>query len=350
MTQLPKRSRLRGLLTRSAYFVGVLLVLLLAGEITARCMGFKPWRETIQTIQVRPEGRFFQDDSLLGYRGRPGKFALLLNDSLPFTVTHDAQGWRQPLADSAAQDSLPEIWVFGCSFTHGYGVNDGQDYPAQLQTMLPGYRVRNYGMDGYGTLQNWLLLGNLLAQGRKPHTVVLGYGAFHDQRNTANRYWHKALHGQRIADGLRYPYIRLDKHDALQIHYGPIAYIPLPLQRQLALLSLIEERWNHSEDEGLRSQFVTQTLIKRMVDASHQVGSHFVLAGVYRHPETLAKLHIFELERVHTVDISQDLQDPALRILPGNGHPNAIAHHKMASALFDFLQGTVFAPAAQQHP
>ena len=327
------------MLPRLAYVLGVLLVLLLAGELTARFMGYRPWRETIQTMQVVPAGSFYQADSILGYKGRPGRFELLLNDSLRFTVTHDADGWRKTGPDSLQGDSLPEIWIFGCSFTHGYGVNDTEAYPAVLQGMMPQFRIRNYGMDGYGTLQNWLVLNQLLQAGKRPATVVLGYGTFHDQRNTANRYWHKALHGQRIADSLRYPYIRLDKHDSLILHYGKLAYHPLPLQRQLALLSLIEKRWNDSEDQGLRSKFVTEALIQRMVVASRNAGAHFVLAGVYRHPETERMLRTFHLDNVHTVDISQDLDDAALRILPGNGHPNAKAHALMANALYDYLQG-----------
>jgi uncharacterized protein (DUF1778 family) len=301
-------------------------------------MGFHPWRENEQSMVVKPGGRFFQEDSLLGYRGRPGRFELLLDDSLAFTVTHDAEGWRKTSLDSTLSDSLPQIWILGCSFTHGYGVNDADNYPAILQQRLPGYRICNYGMDGYGTLQSWLLLRDLLRQGRRPYAVILAYGAFHDQRNTANRYWHKALHGQRIADDIRYPYIRLDKNDSLLIHYGEIDYHPLPLQRYLALASLIEERWNHSEDAGLRSKFVTEILIQRIADASHAAGSHFVLAGIYRHAETTAMLQTFKIEGMQTADISQDLDAPTMRILPGNGHPNAEAHARMADALLDHLQ------------
>lgn len=325
-----------------------MVVLIVAGEITARCLGHRPWKETIHTITVSPEGRFYQDDSLLGYRGKPGTFELVLNDSARFTITHDADGWRTTGSDTTT--GLPEIWLLGCSFTHGYGVSDGEDYAAQLQRKLPAYRIRNYGMDGYGTLHNWLLLKDLLGKGKKPFAVVLGYGAFHDQRNTANRYWHKALHGQRIADNLQYPFIRLDKNDSLQVQYGKIGYHPLPLQRYLAMVSLIEERWNHSEDQGLRSKYVTEVLIQRIADLSHGAGAHFVLAGVYRHPETGSMLTTFKLDRMHTVDISQDLDQTDLRILPGNGHPNAKAHSLMADALYQFLMAKIILPPQSPQP
>jgi hypothetical protein len=316
------------------YITGVVLMLAGAGEITARLLGYRPWKDPHQTISIQPAGGFYLADSVLGYRGKAGSFTLRLQDSLDFTVTHDAAGWRQ---SHTQPDSLPQIWIFGCSFTHGFGVNDDQTYPARLQALLPAYHVRNFGMDAYGTLQNWLTLRDLLRKGEKPAMVILAYGAFHDQRNTANRYWRKALHGQQIAEGITYPYIRLDKNDSLHITYQKLEYHPLPLQRQLALLTLIEENWNHSEDEGLRSKYVTEVLIQRMAVASKQAGAQFVLAGIYRHPETTNMLRTYHMEGIPTVDISQDLDQPEARILPGNGHPNARSHEQMAQALHSFL-------------
>lgn len=312
----------------------------IAGELTARFMGFRPWTETIQTISIQPAGSFYQADSTLGYRGKPGKFDLSINNKLPFSVTHDSTGWRISSPHSMP-DSLPEIWILGCSFTHGYGVNDMETYPAQLQELMPGYRVRNFGMDGYGTFQNWMTLRHELAKGQTPALVVLAYGAFHDQRNTANRYWRKALHGQQIVEGLRYPYIRLDENDSLHVHYAQLQYHPLPLQRHLALPSLIEERWNRNEDKGLRSKFVTEILIRRIAEASHQASAHFVLAGIYRHEETTNMLRTFHLDRLHTVDISENLERPLLRISLDNGHPNPIAHQLMAVSLKKYLEQKV---------
>jgi lysophospholipase L1-like esterase len=86
---------------------------------------------------------------------------------------------------------------------------------------------------------------------------------------------------------------------------------------------------------------VTQILIQRIADASHAAGAHFVLAGVHKHPDTEKVLRIFRLDRLHTVDISQDLDNPLLRILPDNGHPNALAHEQMAEKLHSYLMEKV---------
>jgi lysophospholipase L1-like esterase len=318
------------------YVVGVSVLLLFAGEFTARIQGFRPWKPEIQKLEVKPGGSFFQPDSLLGYKGRPGRFELLLKDSLSFVVTHDEAGWRLS-SDSADQQQKPEIWIFGCSFSHGYGVNDAEAYPWLLQTELPRHRVCNFAMDGYGTLHSYLQLKDLLSRRQPPALVILAYGAFHDQRNTANRYWQKALHGQEIAEGISYPFVRLDENDSLNIRHDQLSYHPLPFQRHLALLSLLEENWNHNEDQGLRSKRVTEVLIQKMLEASRAKGSKFLIAGIYKHHDTEQMLRIFHLENVPTVDISQDLSQPELRILPGNGHPNAKAHALMAMQLLEYF-------------
>jgi hypothetical protein len=34
-----------------------------------------------------------------------------------------------------------EIWFFGCSFTYGWGVTDGDDYVGRIAAKLPRYRL-----------------------------------------------------------------------------------------------------------------------------------------------------------------------------------------------------------------
>ena len=66
-----------------------------------------------------------------------------------------------------------------------------------------------------------------------------------------------------------------------------------------------------------------------------------MLAGIYRHEETTSMLRIFHLDRLHTVDISENLERPLLRISLDNGHPNPIAHQLMAVSLKKYLEQKV---------
>jgi hypothetical protein len=81
-----------------------------------------------------------------------------------FTVTHFPSKLRitHPLATYTDRRSKPEIWIMGCSFTHGWSLNDQDTYPWLLQARLPQYVVVNYGVEGYGTLHALLQLREAL--------------------------------------------------------------------------------------------------------------------------------------------------------------------------------------------
>jgi hypothetical protein len=76
-----------------------------------------------------------------------------LPNGYAFRVTHLPNTLRvpYPLATDAHARSKPEIWLFGCSFTHGWSLNDEETYPWVLQERLPMYEVVNYGAWRCGT-------------------------------------------------------------------------------------------------------------------------------------------------------------------------------------------------------
>ncbi|HEY6271664.1 MAG TPA: GDSL-type esterase/lipase family protein [Terriglobales bacterium] len=85
-----------------------------------------------------------------------------------------------PVPESATQAGKPNILCLGDSVTYGYGVNDDETYPADLQRDLdqafPGrYTVLNGGVDAYPIAleeQKFLYLWN---RGLRPETVLVGY-------------------------------------------------------------------------------------------------------------------------------------------------------------------------------
>jgi hypothetical protein len=321
------------------YPLFLIVVVLVAGEIVVRIMGYGPWQPSEQSFSVKPDGPFFQADSVLGYVGRPGQFDLTLGNEVEFTVTHDADGFRLTSYEQAA-DTLnrPEIWIFGCSFTHGFGVNDQDNYPWMIQEQFPQYKVRNYGMDGYSTLQSLYLLQRELKLKKAPELVILAYGAFHDQRNTSNRFWRKVLHGREVVKGLTYPQVRFNDQDSLVMGFSKLEYQPFPLMQYSALSHYLELGYNAREDAGLKSAVITQNLIMRFVETCRSVKVSVLLAGIYRHEGTGQMLSYFEGKGTSVLDISQDLEQEDLRIMPSDGHPNAKAHRKMANILGEWLR------------
>lgn len=85
-----------------------------------------------------------------------------------------------PVPPSATEDGKPNILCLGDSVTYGYGVDDDQTYPADLQRDLdqvtPGhYAVLNGGVDAYPIAledQKFLYLWN---RGLRPSVVLVGY-------------------------------------------------------------------------------------------------------------------------------------------------------------------------------
>jgi lysophospholipase L1-like esterase len=85
-----------------------------------------------------------------------------------------------PVPSSATEEGRPTILCLGDSVTYGYGVDDDQTYPADLQRDLDQqssgrYAVLNGGVDAYPIAledQKFLYLWN---RGLRPSVVVVGY-------------------------------------------------------------------------------------------------------------------------------------------------------------------------------
>jgi lysophospholipase L1-like esterase len=89
----------------------------------------------------------------------------------------DGDGLRNPTAPA---DTKTEVLVVGDERTFGWGVADGEPYPAQLETWIHGRcpacgRVVNAGVPGYTTPQGMLLARDLGAR-LHPRVVVVAFG------------------------------------------------------------------------------------------------------------------------------------------------------------------------------
>ena len=142
------------------------------GEVALRVTGQMPWQPSGQNPYVEGGGKAFLKHATLGYTHVPGKMTFTLWDGYTFTVTHGPDTLRitRPADSPKNVSALEEIWVFGCSFTHGWSVNDDETYPWLLDEMLSNYRVVNFGVTGYGTLHSLIQLQENLAKRASPGT------------------------------------------------------------------------------------------------------------------------------------------------------------------------------------
>ena len=92
-----------------------------------------------------------------------------------FEYTTNSQGHRGPVMPLSNRYPLPNVVALGDSYTFGFGIADGQEYPALLRQHLAGaYGVVNLGSGGWGLTQevrHFYDLGRLY----DPQVVVLQF-------------------------------------------------------------------------------------------------------------------------------------------------------------------------------
>lgn len=325
---------------RRVFAVAALLLALVAaaviGEIIARARGLKPFAAAPPDIKVDPGGKFFRPLPEGGFGHFPGAFKVTLPTGYEFRVTHDTNGLRvthpPPAPDAKPR---PELWILGCSLTHGWSLNDEDTYPWRVQAALPEFEVVNGGVSGYGTLHQRLLYEELRKQGGKPAAVVVAYGRFHDYRNTYVRIWQKGFAPYNRLPDLVYPYARLEG-GALAYHAAPATYAEWPLQRRSALVHWLEQQSNRREEDRVRSHEVSAALIANWANACAKDGIPFILAGISSDAGPM--LDWARAAGLRVVDIAVPLTEPGNTNAPHDGHPSAKANRVYAERLVAFLR------------
>lgn len=112
--------------------------------------------------------RDLQRASYYHWRGLPCQSA---------TVNVDADGFRRTVRERQPGSDAKKVYCFGGSSTWGYTA-DEDTIPSKLQRILgPGFDVRNFGQNGFNSVQELNLLMERLAQGDRPAIVIFYNGA-----------------------------------------------------------------------------------------------------------------------------------------------------------------------------
>ncbi len=158
---LPKvASRLVLLLVSAGLALGLV-------EILLRVLDYSP-------AVSGPLTGFHVADEQLGWIGIPDHRARFKTLNFDVLVETDGEGFRRVVSGVDPAEGAPEVWVLGDSTVWGWGVADGELFVDQLQELAgPSVRLRNFGINAYGTLQVLLLLERLLASRPAPAKVLL---------------------------------------------------------------------------------------------------------------------------------------------------------------------------------
>ena len=331
-------SRRKRLLFASIICSVIILSFLFLSEIVLRWK-VGPWRirSSAMQLQSEPAKNYYRKDAALGYLPEPGTFKITLPGPYAFRITHSQNGSRitRPL-DPNLGNLKKEIWIFGCSFTEGWTLNDEETYPWVLQAQIKNYEVVNFGVSGYGTLQSLIQFREAVKNGKTPAVVVLSYASFHDRRNTLARSWMKT----RMTDGpshylsdVQLPYMTWSANQKPELNYQPIEYHEVPLARYSALANTLDETYNRIVDQTYHSHDVSKAIIEDFAELckAHQID--FIVAGIVADAPTAEMLEYCKSRGMTTVDISVDLNLRENTNLPYDNHPSALADRQYAQKL-----------------
>jgi len=313
---------------------GALLASVLVCELSTRALGFRPLEAAPLDIQIMPGSRYQTWDKELGFRPIPGHYTIVFDHRWTWELTNlpDTTRITRPLESYDHAEPKPGVWVFGCSFVQGWGLNDNETFPWKLQMLLPDYDVVNFGVGGYGTLQSLLELRRAFAERPLPRIVMLAYADFHDARNTRLNSWREATYSYDRFGSNAQPFARLDGPDHLQLFYDDGSFRFLALRHRSAFCNLVASRLGSRQDATIDSRRVSELLLTQFAEECHKHGVNFLLAGIWPSELTHTMLERMSRRGLATVDISADPRDPANGI-PYDGHPSAVATRHFAETV-----------------
>jgi hypothetical protein len=322
-----------------SYLLFLAIFVIISSEIILRWKGFQPWQPIKLSVKVEPGGRLYVKNPALGYTNIPGRFAVTLPDGYCFRVTNlpNTRRITHPLSTYGKNRPKDEIWVFGCSFTYGWSLNDQETFPWLLQERFPNYEVVNFGVSGYSTVQSLIQFREALASGSSPKAVLLNYASWHDERNIFSRHWREIFVPNNKLGQLFYPFARLNQNGKLNYYLGEVQYRALPLMKYSALINFIDITFNKLQERWWRIRDVTQALLVEFANTAQRQHIPVVIAGITHSKPTRAMLSFVREQGFKAVDISVDLNIKENTNYPHDGHPGPLANRKYADKLESVL-------------
>jgi len=232
---------------RNAILIGFLTVLLM--ELALRALGFS------RAVLHEP-------DSLVGWSGRPGAQGVFLDEGNA-EVRISSAGLRDREHSIAKPANVWRVAVLGDSFTEAAQVAEDKRFTSVVERLLTGceagggrrVEVLNFGVSGFGTAQEYLLLRDRVLR-YAPDVVVLAF-----------------LPGNDITDNLR----------ALDPMPSPRPYVTLNGSGQIVW----DRSFADTQSFRIKSSTVYRELL-RASDFSRVVQATFFVREMWRHKRAVA--------------------------------------------------------------
>jgi len=317
-----------GMLRKLGFSLVPVIVIGAAAELGLRQSG---WPKVTETFEHNSP--FWVTDASLENKAFPHK-----EEKKVFRVSSNADGLRSVGAVRPKDESSLRVMALGCSTTFGWGVDDANSYPAQLQTLLDDAGVENVevinaGQPGYTSFQGrWLWDESL--QHYEPDVVLIGY-VVQDAR--------KAAYSDKSQAILQ------NDHRFMKDHFLYKSRAYLALRSMLGAVQIeAKERPQNGKGGIFRvppEDYVDN--LRVLVSNVQAIGATPVLFGFPLEREGYTETHrkillaaARELDVPH-LDLQGPMEDASrkaqLYFSNDRGHANAAGNKQIATWVFDFL-------------
>ena len=317
-----------GFVQKLGFSLVPLIVIGGAAELGLRQAG---WPKVTSTFEHNTP--FWVTDSSLQDKAFPHK-----EEKQVFRVSSNSDGLRAATAVRQKEEGALRVMTLGCSTTFGWGVDDQESYPAQLQSLIEAsgmiqVEVINAGQPGYTSFQGRWLWGESL-RFYEPDVVLIGY-VVQDARKAAYSDKSQAI----LQNDSRF----LKDH----VLYKSRVYLAL---RSVLGSVQIEAKERPQNGKGGIYRVPPEDYVENvraLVDEVQAIGAIPVLFGFPLEREGYTKTHRKILKAaaqelaVPYLDL-QDQMDSASRNAQlyfenDRGHANAAGNEQIATWVFDFL-------------
>jgi hypothetical protein len=160
-----------------------------------------------------PENIWVEYHPVLGWYSQKNKTAVLESANFSKVEVHtNSEGFRGTREYSAEKPKgMIRVSVLGDSFVFGFGVQDGEAFPALLELQDKSREVLNLGVPGYGIDQIYLSYREIA---RKYHSDIVLIGIFQEDFWRCTRSFADSGHVK--------PYFSLDPRGKLVLHNVPV--------------------------------------------------------------------------------------------------------------------------------
>jgi hypothetical protein len=326
---------------RLLYILFLLVIAPFCLEGAVRIMGYKAFTYHPFSISSTPKNCLIASNDL-GFALETGTFEVTINEKHSYTATH-VDGRRISSSDPV-DDSLPTIFTMGCSYTYGMGLNDDKSFSYIIQEELTSYRIQNFGVPGFGTVQALLQLEQAIKDGQIPKMAIINYCAFHDERNILSPQYRQHLNigftgssevAKEAMKKARFPFWEED-----EIHYeiGTELYTNWMGRETFATINYLQNKSDKSVHKKLKPRAATLTIFMKIKELCDKHGIELLVTSLEQTSKASSILEELKSKGFATLDMSLDLTLHEYTNFPYDSHPNVKAHTHYAQELLKHLE------------